>query len=61
MMTGSIRMPICIGLRIPPVLHQSKKLKIFQTPASLQILSDSDDCSTGTPGPMVEDTHTFFR
>jgi len=27
----------------------------------VQIFSDSDDCSTGTPGPMVEDTDTFFR
>ena len=23
--------------------------------------SDSDDCSTGTPGPIVEDTEIFFR
>ena len=23
--------------------------------------NDSVDCSTGTPGPIVEDTETFFR
>jgi hypothetical protein len=32
---------------------------------SIQILraaqSGSEDCSTGTPGPMVEDTDTFLR
>lgn len=31
------------------------------SPRWKQNYSASDDCSTGTPGPIVEDTEIFFR
>jgi hypothetical protein len=59
MMTGSMSE---LSRGISPVLNQSKNQSKIQGVFELaQILSDSDDCSTGTPGPIVEDTDTFLR
>jgi hypothetical protein len=62
MMTGSMSE---LSRGISPVLNQSKPnqnpLKTQGCFELAQILSDNDDCSTGTPGPIVEDTDTFLR
>jgi hypothetical protein len=57
------------GLHRPPLLDRPCiktfccKLRAFE-PAALQdrlAYSARLDCSTGTPGPIVEDTEIFFR
>jgi len=43
-------------------IDSNKRLQITgDRSARGQLYSDSDDCSTGTPGPMVEETEIFFR
>jgi hypothetical protein len=53
-----------VGLRLAPSAYINQlrfKSRALSRERRLLTYKASDDCSTGTPGPIVEDTEIFFR